>query len=97
MVLKTCPFKQQIEHNLYYYIYKARQCKFICNLLTAFTVTFPILVTAISAMGIIEPIGCKVFITIFTAVSSISAGMLGAFRIIYRSNSEKLKMAFMPP
>ena len=95
--LEDSPFKKQVEHNLYFYIYKARQCKYICNLLTAFTVAFPILVTAISAMSIIEPIGCKIFITIFSAASSISAGMLGTFRfkeewIIYRSNSEKLKM-----
>ena len=90
-------FYKMIKHELYYYADKAREYKLWCNILTAFTIILPAIVTAISALSNISPFICKAAIALFSALSSVIAGLIGGFRlreqwINYRTNCEKLKL-----
>lgn len=88
--------KDLLAHELYFYSSQALLYKrlFIC--LSLFTVLMPAAVTGISSFAIITPIYVKILITVFSAISTVSAGILGIFKvrdhwINYRTNCERLK------
>ena len=88
--------KDLLAHELYFYSSKAILYKrlFIC--LSLFTVLMPAAVTGLSSFANITPIYVKILITVFSAISTASAGILGIFKvrdhwINYRTNCERLK------
>lgn len=88
--------KDLLAHELYFYSSQARLYKklFIC--LSLFTVIMPAAVTGLSSFANITPIYVKILITVFSAISTVSAGLLGIFKvrdhwINYRTNCERLK------
>lgn len=90
-------FVKLIKHNLYFYAEKARKYKLLCLFLSALTILFPAIVTAISALSDITPFCCKLAIAMLSTLSSVSAGAIGVFNlreqwISYRTSCEKLKM-----
>lgn len=88
--------KDLLAHELYFYSSKAILYKRVYICLSLFTVLMPAIVTGISSFATITPIYIKMLITVFSTVSTVSAGILGIFRvrdhwINYRTNCERLK------
>lgn len=91
------PFYKLIKHELYFYADMAFKYKLSCCFLSILTVILPATVTAISALSDITPFHFKLLIAMLSAISSVSAGIIGVFNlreqwISYRSSCESLKI-----
>lgn len=94
---KDNAFYRLIKHQLFFYADKAHKYKRWCCFLSVLTVILPAIVTSIGAMSTITPFCCKLAITLLSAISSVSAGVIGVFNlreqwISYRMSCEKLKL-----
>lgn len=94
--LPSGSLKNALGHEMLFYAKKARLYKILFHILTGLTVIMPAIVTAISSMCTIEPFYCKCAISVISALSTISAGLIGVFSMkehwtTYRVNCEFLK------
>ena len=88
--------RELLAHELYFYSTQALIYKRVFMLFSLFTVLMPAVVTGLSSFAIINPLYVKILITVFSAISTVSAGILGVFKvrdhwINYRTNCERLK------
>lgn len=88
--------KELLSHELYFYSSQALIYKRAFMLLSLFTVLMPAVVTGLSSFADIHPLYVKILIAVFSTISTVSAGILGIFKvrdhwINYRTNCERLK------
>ncbi len=88
--------RELLAHELYFYSTRALIYKRVFMSLSLFTVLMPAVVTGLSSFASINPLYVKILITVFSAISTVSAGILGIFKvrdhwINYRTNCERLK------